>query len=298
MIMRTPAFTILLLTLVACLCGCHKKPEPIVITPDIEKNHLQRNHIFGKVKYLEAVTFYVQADSLSLADTTRLKELMAERTADISAQQYYTSDGFLLRFLKLNHLKDTVLRRNYTYDDEAKVQHWEEYDSTGTMITHGNYLYDRNHFLSGEQIFQDDSMVMSFAHTSDGIGNIIRSVQSFGGYQTKVENKMNEQGQVTEIIEYEPNGKPFKTAKIEYDNYGDEVNRCVYKAGNQMIEYTYTEYAQDGRVRKVIYEDKLHHVKEFHYFFDYDSNKNWRTEVCAVDDQIVYIKQRTFEYYE
>ena len=64
-----------------------------------------------------------------------------------------------------------------------------------------------------------------------------------------------------------------------------------------MIEYTYTEYAQDGRVRKVIYEDKLHHVKEFHYFFDYDANKNWQTEVCAVDDQIVYVKQRKFEYY-
>ena len=297
--MRIPTITILTFAVLACVCGgCRKKPAPIVITPDIEKNHLQRNHIFGKVKYLDTETFYVQADSISVADTMRLKEIMAELTADISAQQYYTSDGFLLQYLKFNKLKDTVLQRNYTYDDEAKIQHWEEYDSTGVMVTHGNYLYDRNHFLSGEQIFQGDSMVMSFAHTTDGIGNIIRSVQSFGGYQTKVENKMNEQGQVTEIIEYEPNGKPFKTAKIEYDNYGDEVNRCVYKAGNQMIEYTYTEYAQDGRVRKVIYEDKLHHVKEFHYFFDYDSNKNWRTEVCAVDDQIVYIKQRTFEYYE
>ena len=110
--------------------------------------------------------------------------------------------------------------------------------------------------------------------------------------------KFNEQGLVKEIIEYEPNGNVFKTAKIEYDNYGDEVNRCVYKAGNQMIEYTYTEYAQDGRVRKVIYEDKLHHVKEFHYFFEYDSHKNWQTEVCAVDNQIVYIKKRTFNYYE
>ena len=298
MIMRTPTITILILTLVACLSGCRKKPAPIVITPDIEKNHLQRNHIFGNVKYLETETFYVQADSISLADTMRLKELMAELTADISAQQYYTSDGFLLQFLKFNHLKDTVLRRNYAYDDEAKVQHWEEYDSTGTMITHGNYLYDRNGFLVGEQIFQGDSMVMSFSHTTDGIGNAIRTVQTFGGYKTSLENKYNEQGLVTEIIEHEPNGNVFKTAKIEYDNYGDEVNRCVYKSGDQMIEYTYTEYAQDGRVRKVIYEDKLHHVKEFHYFFDYDTHKNWQTEVCAVDGQIVYVKQRQFTYYE
>ena len=304
MTMRTPTITILILTLVACLSGCHKKPEPIVITPDIEKNHLQRNHIFGCVKYLETETYYVQADSLPLSDTSDVQKLLATcdslcDTSDLTrSSQRYTSDGWLLEFVKHAHIGDAY-RRTYTYDQNAHITSWEEYDyATQKIATHGTYTYDRNGFLVGEQIYQGDSLVMTFTHTTDGIGNAIRTVQSFGGLQTKTENKFNEQGLVTEITEYEPEGKVFKTAKIEYDNYGDEVNRCVYKAGNQMIEYTYTEYAQDGRVRKVIYEDKLHHVKEFHYFFDYDSNKNWRTEVCAVDNQIVYIKRRTFEYYE
>ena len=301
--MRTPTITILILTLVACLSGCRKKPAPIVITPDIEKNHLQRNHIFGKVKEFETKTFYVQRDSISVKDTTNLKKLMAlcDSICEVSdrarSNQRYTADGWLLEFVKLSE-SDTILRRNYTYDKEAHITGWDEYDAVGAQVTHGNYTYDRNGFLVGEQIFQGDSMVMSFSHTTDGIGNAIRTMQSFGGLQTQTETKYNEQGLVKEIIEYEPNGKVFKTAKIEYDNYGDEVNRCVYKAGDQMIEYTYTEYAQDGRVRKVIYEDKLHHVKEFHYFFDYDANKNWQTEVCAVDGRIVYVKGRTFEYYE
>ena len=300
--MRTPTITILILTLVACLSGCRKKPAPIVITPDIEKNHLQRNHIFGNVKELETTTFYVQRDSISVKDTADLKRLMAscDSVCEVSdrarSAQHYTSDGWLLEFVKISE-SDTILRRNYSYDEEAHITGWEEYGADGTRITHGTYTYDRNGFLVGEQIFQGDSMVMSFSHTTDGIGNAIRTVQTFGGYKTSLENKYNEQGLVTEIIEHEPNGNVFKTAKIEYDNYGDEVNRCVYKSGDQMIEYTYTEYAQDGRVRKVIYEDKLHHVKEFHYFFDYDANKNWQTEVCAVDGQIVYVKKRTFEYY-
>ena len=248
------------------------------------------------------MTFYVQRDSIPVKDTADLKRLMAlcDSVCEVSDRAYsnqrYTSDGWLMEFIKLSE-SDTILRRNYTYDKEAHITGWEEYDADGAQVTHGNYTYDRNGFLVGEQIFQGDSMVMSFSHTTDGIGNAIRTVQTFGGYKTTLENKYNEQGLVTEIIEYEPNGKVFKTAKMEYDNYGDEVNRCVYKAGNQMIEYTYTEYAQDGRVRKVIYEDKLHHVKEFHYFFDYDANKNWQTEVCAVDGQIVYVKQRKFEYY-
>lgn len=288
-------FTIFLMTIAA---GCHRKPAPIVITPDIEKNHLQRNHIFGKVRWLATATCYLYADSIPLKDTANLKALFDGRTFDASSLQLYTSDGWLRSFVKHNEKQEVVLRREYNYDDEAKITRWEEYDADSTLVTHGTYTYDRNGFLVGEQVYQGDSLVMSFEHTTDGIGNAIRTTQSFGGLQTTVENKYNEQGLVREITEYEPNGKVFKTAKIEYDNYGDEVNRCVYKAGNQMIEYTYTEYAQDGRVRKVIYEDKLHHIKEFHYYFDYDANKNWQTEVCAVDDQIVYIKRRTFEYYE
>ena len=272
--MRTPTITILILTLVACLSGCHKKPEPIVITPDIEKNHLERNHIFGKVKYLETETYNMQRDSLSVKDTADLKKLLAACDSLCDAPDYsssiqrYTSDGYLMEFVKHGHIGNAYYR-TYTYNNEARITGWNEYAHDSTLVTHGTYTYDRNGFLVGEQVYQGDSLVMSFAHTTDGIGNAIRTVQSF-----------------------------FKTAKIEYDNYGDEVNRCVYKAGDQMIEYTYTEYAQDGRVRKVIYEDKLHHVKEFHYFFDYDTHKNWQTEVCAVDGRIVYVKQRKFEYYE
>lgn len=279
------------------LSGCKKKPAPIVITPDIEKTHLERNHIFGNVRWLATATCYLYADSLPLKDTANLKALFDGRTFDAGSVQLYTADGWLRSFVKLDEKQKVVLRREYTYDDEAKIIRWEEYDADSTMVTYGTYTYDRNGFLVGEQVYQGDSLVMSFTHTTDGIGNVIRTTQSFGKLQTKMENKYNEQGLVREIIEYEPNGKPFKTAKIEYDNYGDEVNRCVYKAGNQMIEYTYTEYAQDGRVRKTIFEDKLHHVKEYHYYFEYDANKNWQTEVCAVDGQIVYVKKRTFEYY-
>ena len=297
-------FFILLAILAIVAGGCKKKPAPIVITPDIEKNHLQRNHIFGRVKYLDTETFHLQADSISISDTANIKKLKAYCSENATpaayshALQHYTADGFLLDFIKFGQMSDTALLRYYVYDDEARIVSWSEYDGSHALVTRGEYQYDRNRFLSGETVYQGDSLVMSFSHTTDGIGNIIHTVQSFGGLKTTMDYKFNEQGLVKEIIEYEPNGNVFKTAKIEYDNYGDEVNRCVYKAGNQMIEYTYTEYAQDGRVRKVIYEDKLHHVKEFHYFFEYDSHKNWQTEVCAVDNQIVYIKKRTLNYYE
>ena len=276
--------------------GCKKKPAPIVITPDIEKNHLQRNHIFGKVMDLETATYYVQQDSLPLADTARLKELTAKRgKGDRRFLHHYSYDGYLVNFTCIG--EDTLYVRNYLYNDRGQMSEWMEEDGL-LGNTKCVYAYDRNHFIESEKIYYNDTLVKSFVHKTDGIGNIISTSMDNTQFVTQTTYHYDENGLVTEITEHEPDGKVFKTAKIEYDNYGDEVNRCVYKAGNQMIEYTYTQYAQDGRVRKVIYEDKLHHVKETHYFFDYDIHKNWQTEVCAVDGIIVYIKQRNFTYYE
>ena len=102
---------------------------------------------------------------------------------------------------------------------------------------------------------------------------------------------------MAKITEFEPNGKVFKTVTIEYDNYGDEVNRCAYKSGNQMIEYTYHLYSQEGRQLKTIYEDKIHKVKECTYYFDFDNQNNWQIEVKAIDNKIYSIRKRNFIYY-
>ena len=106
--------------------GCRKKPAPIVITPDIEKNHLQRNQIFGRVKDLKTETYNLQRDSLSVKDTADLKKLLAtcDSLCDVSdfssSSQHYTSDGWLLEFVKHAHMGDAY-RRTYTYDKNAHI---------------------------------------------------------------------------------------------------------------------------------------------------------------------------------
>ena len=277
--------------------GCHKQPAPIIIKPDIEKSHLERNHIFGLVKEIDSQSYLLRGDSLGIADTARIDELIATRTPDLTSTQRYTSDGFLTLYVKCDtRTMDTVIRQ-YAYNKNAKITEWQERSTRDTLRTMGRYLYDRNGFITGEQVFQGDSVVMAFAHTTDGIGNIIRTAQSFGDYTTRTETKYNENGLVSKITEYEPNGKVFKTVTIEYDNYGDEVNRCAYKAGNQMIEYTYHLYSQNGRQLKTIYEDKIHNVKEHTFYFDFDSQNNWQTEVKAIDNKIYSVRKRNIIYY-
>lgn len=288
----------ILAILVIMAAGCKKKPDPIIITPDVRKNHLQRNHIYGGVKIIKTSTYILAADSIMVEDTANISKLLKRRKPDFITTQQYTSDGYLLQFVKFNQRKDTLLKRDYHYNDLALATRWEEYDSTGTLVTRGKYLYDRNHFLCGEQVFDGDSIAIAFAYNTDGIGNITSTTQSMGDYTQHTENKYNQDGQVIKIVEYEPNGRVFKTVKLEYDNYGDEVNRCVYKAGDKMIEYTYNQYSQEGKQLKTIYEDKIHHLKETHYYFDHDRYCNWQIEVLVRDNQIISIRKRQIIYYQ
>lgn len=287
----------MLLAIALLAFGCKRKPEPIVITPDVQKSHLQRNHIFGNAKIIKTETYYVYEDSLTTADTVTVEALIKSRKPDFTVLQRYTSDGYLLKYYKLNTYLDTVMHRVYRYNDNAQISNWDEYDSLNQHAITDIYIYDRNSFLVGERLYHNDSLVMAFAYKTDGIGNILSITSTHGELSTHTENKYNENGQIYKIIEYEPNGRVFKTATIEYDNYGDEVNRCVYKAGNQMLEYTYNEYNQEGKLIKTIYEDKVHHLKEFHFFANYDKFNNWQTEYLVKNNKLISIRKRQIIYY-
>jgi len=287
----------LYLSLVLLAAGCKKKPEPIAITPDVQKSHLQRNHIFGKANIIQTETYYVYDDSLTLSDTSSLDALLKSRKPDFTVHQRYTSDGYLRKYYKLNSQLDTMMHRVYRYNDNAQISNWDEYDSLNRNAVTGIYIYDRNSFLVGERLYHGDSIVMAFAYKTDGIGNILSITSTHGELSTHTENKYDENGQICKITEYEPNGRVFKTATIEYDNYGDEVNRCVYKSGNQLLEYTYNQYSQEGRLVKTIYEDKIHRQKEIHYFADYDQFNNWQTEYLVKSNKIISVRKRKIIYY-
>ena len=114
-------YYIFLITIMTLACGCHKQPEPIVIKPDIEKSHLERNHIFGIVKEIESQSYLLKDDSLTLADTSRLAEVLASRTPDLTSTQRYTADGFLTRYVKHDIATGDSVVRRYTYNKKAQI---------------------------------------------------------------------------------------------------------------------------------------------------------------------------------
>ena len=284
----------LLLSVLLLLSGCRQKPVEIVITPDAQKNHLQRNHIFGSVKEMVTYTLLPEV-KVVMSDSLALDSLRFDTVSIVI--QHYSPDGYMLDYCKLSPQHDTLTVRFFTYHPDARPDTWIEF-YPGTLDTVVcRYEYDMNGFLSAEKVYANDSLMSQTAYKTDGEGNIIEMIRFYDGYSVKNTSKYNIHGLLSRIEEYEPSGKLFKYVTIEYDNYGDEVNRRAFKGENDLIEYTYTQYQQDGSLQKVLFEDRLHHSKEQYEYAGYDARKNWTSEVRYKDKNLIYKRIRTYIYY-
>ena len=61
---KFPKLTIFLAVIMLLLLSCKKKAEEIVIVPDAQKNHLQRNRLLGNVKTQQIETYILTEDSI------------------------------------------------------------------------------------------------------------------------------------------------------------------------------------------------------------------------------------------
>lgn len=284
----------LLLMALLLLSGCRRKPAEIVIVPDSQKNHLQRNHIFGSVKEITTYTLLPE-ENVTLSDSLQLDSLRFDTLSIVI--QHYSKDGYLLDYYKLSPAQDTLSVRTFTYHKDARADQWKEFYPGGTDTVVCRYEYDMNDFLSAEKVYANDSLMSQVTYKTDGAGNVIEMVRYYEGYSVRNTSQYNAQGLLSRIDEYEPSGKLFKYVTIEYDNYGDEVNRRAFKGENDLIEYTYTQYREDGALQKVLFEDRLHHSKEQYEYADYDQQKNWKNEIRYKDKQLIYKRIRTYIYY-
>lgn len=265
------------------LLGCKKKAEEIVIVPDAQKNHLQRNRLLGNVKTQQIETYILTEDSIKKILNTKLF--------------YYSSDGFLTQYFILNEDNDTVSERNISYNPNSTENYWIEKESELGTFRKCQYKYDINGYLAGEQYFANDSLLYTVDYKTDGIGGIVEMKRNFPDYSIRNHYQYNEQGLVVRVDEYDPAGNLYKYITYEYDNFGDEVNRRAFKGKNQLIEYTYSQYDDDGKILKIIYEDCLHSIREIRTYSEHDANGNWVLENYSRNDKNIYFRKQTITYY-
>lgn len=276
------------------LSSCGHKPEEIVIIPDAQKNHLQRNHIFGNVREIRTYTLLPE-DMHELLDSLSLDSVRFDTVS--LAIQHYSMDGYLMDYCKLNPQGDTLTMRLFNYHNDARADNWMEFTPGQTDTVVCKYEYDMNDFLAAEKLYVNDSLLSQTSYKTDGEGNVIEMKRYYDGYTISNASQYNAQGLLCRVDEYEPSGKLFKYITIEYDNYGDEVNRRAFKGKNDLIEYTYTQYQQDGSLKKVLFEDRLHHSKECYEYSGHDKEKNWTIETRVKDKKLIYKRIRTHIYY-
>jgi len=278
-------FLILITIIIASFSySCKRKTAKITIISDASKNHWQRTRLFGKVKNVETETYYyTKKDSLFFFSNKNI--------------QYYSSDGYITHSFLLNEINDTVYRKSLFYLQNANENYWIENNYKDSSVTKDTFIYDKIGFKSEERMFQNDSLILLIKYKTDAIGNIIEMKRFLPEYILTNIIYYNEIGLVERVEEYDPQNKLFKYASIEYDNYGDEVNRRVYKDNNTMIEYTYTQYNNAGWLKKIIFEDHLHSMREDRIYFKHDSKGNWLEEITLRGIDTVRKRARIINYY-
>lgn len=276
-----------IVTLLLLMTACSRKQDAIVIVPDCEKNHLQQNHLFGPVKEI-TTTRGIASDTNSQS---------ADNQIVTTVIQQYSPDGFLTFLTVIDAEKDTLFTEHFHYSDEAKLLSNERIGGDGGLLSRTEFSYNDLGFKSGESFYLADSLIHTISYKSDDRGNVIEMSQRRDGVTITNKLAYNNLGLVAQIDEFEPNGKRFKYVTIEYDNFGDEVNRRAFKQSGQQIEYTYTQYDQEGRLLKVIYEDMLHELQEIKTYSKHDARGNWLREVCQKNGENIYYRNRTIIYY-
>jgi len=276
--------SILLFLLSAFTFSCKRKTTEITIIPDALKNHLQRARLLGNIKQIETNTYYFSdKDSCFLL----LNKMV----------QFYSSDGFLTQAIVFNPNGDTISNRTVYYLPNAKENFWKEVNFSERSITTDTFLYDKNGFVCERQIFLNDSLLYKIQFKTDAIGGIIEMKRVLHDYHLTNLIYYNSKGLVERIEELTPDNKQYKFFTIDYDNYGDEVNRRAFKNANQLIEYTYTQYSSEGLLQKVIVEDRLHNLREDRLYTQHDNMKNWLEEIVLFGSDTTRKRIRSILYY-
>ena len=274
----------ILFLLITISFSCKRKTTKIVIIPDALKNHLQRARLFGNIKHIETNTYYYSdKDSLFI---------LFNRTT-----QFYSSDGYLTQTIVFDKNNDTVSKKTVYYLPNAQENFWEKFDYKEHNLTKDTFLYDRNSFITERRILLNDSLLYKIQFKTDGIGSIIEMKRQLPDYHLTNKIYYNAHGLVERIEEYDPYNKLYKYFTIEYDNYGDEVNRRAFKTSNEIIEYTYTQYNDEGLLQKIIFEDRLHNLREDRIYTQHDATKNWVEEIVLHGNDTVRKRVRNIEYY-
>ena len=274
-------FALFLLTIAG---ACKQKKSDLPVISELQKNHLQRNNIYGQVQTITTTYFFLDKDQ---AFSTEEQEIKISENV-----QQYNQNGYLERVITVNSRHDTTLNQwIYFQPNSNRTDYWIDRNSRK------DFEYNAAQHLSSEKRYKNDTLVSVTYYKTDALGNVMEMIQDDGADQLLNVFSYNDRMLIERIDEYDPNKKKFKYVTIEYDNDGREINRRIFHPGGRLIEFTYTQYGKKGELLKKIFENKDNSIKEVSEYSAHDQYGNWTKEVQLKKDQETYIRKRTINYY-
>ena len=266
------------------------------------KNDLTRNNYKGSVKSVCDRTYMAY-------DTTKVEK---GKLMNIDSDKY-------------NPAGYEILYNNYLNGKQLNHQGIYKYDSHNNIIEEDRF--DLNLYDTSQPLNVPVTKIYKYTYKFNDEGNITRKIVTINDvFDERVEYTLDDDGQEIENKEYHSGDSLFAQTKNIYGPDGSCIEKDIYRLGGKVTDKSVIFYDDKGNEQQILrykgdsleskvsfqYDDKGNNTDDLSYGFipgeqlpsvrhrvynSFDSKGNWLSMTFYARGNILWIEERTIEYY-
>ena len=208
----------------------------------------------------------------------------------------YDANGRLVHEIYYTGEPEPAEENTYEYDEQGKVckefKHYIDgskdttdyaYDDSGKLV--GKVTVDEDGETELREVFEYKGEQLVSHVIADGEDNPVVS-EEFG---------YNDKGQVIMQIRNDNETGEYFKLMVEYNEDGRKVSEKIYDEEDELVETTWFEEDENGRVIQTVEENSLRR-HEKHFFYDDQGNGLGYEEVNQDGDKVVVVEHQLGEH--
>jgi len=222
----------------------------------------------------------------------------AEALKNVSSITKNNKDGYIDELIKFDSDGSIYEKTIYKRNDEGENISYLTYDNTNSMksetavevIGKSTYYrtYDINALVTSVQEDQHDK--------NDNIYSTSRkTITSNKTWLTK--RKFNIKNQMTEEIEYNPDGTEKDKRIFAYDSAGNETISILTRPNGDYTKFISSYDVHNNMIEQNWYNEDGTHKHKTSFEYTYDEHNNWTTRKRFSNDELGMVWEREIVYY-
>jgi hypothetical protein len=265
-------------------------------------NDLAKWHFSGRVKMVCTATY-----SANLVAGDIIKEgLMSIDSEKYNTAGFYTEQSTYSRGTTLNHQKiftydihnNIVEEKNYELN---LYDHTQPMDSAVIKDYVYTYVYDsRGNILEKKETINGKAGDrIKNERDTDGIGSVTKTFNAEDSLYKIETSKYDKHGRVIEVDKADAYGVLLQKYFTVYDKKGNQLQTSIYKGDGTMQMKDDLKYDEnDNEIEHIIYESPERASFDWKYVNTrFDSEGNWLNQQFYDRGHLLWVKERTIEYY-